>query len=229
MNQNEQENAFYANEDRREEPKEYFQLINDILKDENWFSLCDVGCATGDFLWYMRKVYGASRKMVGVDNYDVLRNIAQKRLSDCQFYKGDIWTGEGLPNEKYDIVCMSGVLYLFDRFERVIDNLLKITNTSGVLLIFGQFNSHSCHTDVHFKLNDREGRIVVYSIEEISKWLIERDYSFEFIPFKMKSKIMEKKDDPIRSYTIALADQTNGLINGLDLWIEQYLLKIKIK
>ena len=32
MNQNEQMNAFYANEDRREEPKEYFQLINDILK-----------------------------------------------------------------------------------------------------------------------------------------------------------------------------------------------------
>ena len=220
MNQNEQENAFYASEDRRNNPKEYFQLINSVLNEVKWDSLCDVGCATGDFLWYIQKQNGISKRLVGIDPFDKLRNIAESRLSNCKFYKGDIWSGEGIPEEKYDIVCMSGVLYLFDDFKRPIENLMKITKTGGTIIIFGQFNSHDCHTDVHFKLKDREGKIVVYSINEISEWLIAKHFCYKFIPFKIKSIIEEKKDDPIRSYTVPLKDMTNGLISGLDLWIE---------
>ena len=66
----------------------------------------------------------------------------------------------------------------------------------------------------------------MYSINEISEWLIAKHFCYKFIPFKIKSIIEEKKDDPIRSYTVPLKDMTNGLISGLDLWIEQYLLLI---
>ena len=136
MNQNEQENAFYASEDRRNNPKEYFQLINSVLNEVKWDSLCDVGCATGDFLWYIQKQNGISKRLVGIDPFDKLRNIAESRLSNCKFYKGDIWSGEGIPEEKYDIVCMSGVLYLFDDFKLPIENLMKITKTGGTIIIF---------------------------------------------------------------------------------------------
>lgn len=229
MDQNEQENAFYADEDRRDDPKEYFQMIGSLLEGLDWQSLCDVGCATGDFLYHIRSRFGKEKRLTGVDTFDALRDIAASRLPDCRFFDGDIWTGKGIPDERYDVVCMSGVLYLFDDLERPLSNLLEMAGEDGTVMIFSSFNPHDCHTEFHFEQKGREGRIVVYSLEEVGRWLDEKGLSYRFLPFRVKAQIQERKDDPIRSYTVALADGTNGLINGIGQWIEQYLLVITKK
>lgn len=228
MSQNEQENIFYAEEDRRNNPKEYFQVMSSLIGKQKWQSLCDIGCATGDFLHYIRLQHGKEKRLAGVDNFDKLRDIAASRLPDCKFYKGDIWTKEGLPEEKFDVVCMAGVLCLFEDFRRPLRNLMDMVNEKGIIMIFSPFNSHDCHTEVYYKQKGQEGRLVLYSLEEIGKWIENenKEYSYRFIPFRIGTTIEEQKENPIRSYTVALADGTNGLINGIDMWLEQYLLVI---
>ena len=64
-NQN-HEHLFYIAEDRRAAPKESFQLINSVLREQcgQWKTLCDVGCAAGDFLYYM-PIYATGKRTEG--------------------------------------------------------------------------------------------------------------------------------------------------------------------
>lgn len=223
---NARECLHYIDEDMRDDPKEYFQLMNSLLKEMTWDSLCDVGCATGDFLHYIRSQHGKEKELTGIDSFDRLRDIAASRLPDCRFYKGNIWTAEGLPEERYDVVCMSGVLNIVDDFRRPIENLAAMLNEGGTIMIFAQFDPHDCHTRVDYKIKGHEETMEIYSLSEVSQWLGQQGFRHTFLPFKMKAAIKERKDDPSRSYTVALADGTNGMISGIGLWIEQYLLVI---
>ncbi len=52
--------AFYLNENRHKSPKEMFKFIaaNAFSQDERTaaFSVCDFGCAAGEFLYYLRDI-----------------------------------------------------------------------------------------------------------------------------------------------------------------------------
>ena len=69
---------------------------------------------------------------------------------------------------------------------------------------------------------------MIYSQQELGQWLEEQGYTYEFIPFRLSINLDRSKDNPLRSYTVALADGTNGIVNGLGIWFEQYLLKISV-
>lgn len=224
-------NSFYLEEDRRREPKEYFKLIYEIMQNKQvWSSVCDVGCATGEFLEYIRECLDEKEvKLVGIDNFDDLLDEAKRRLPDCEFIKGDIYTNSGINEKmKYDVVTMSGVLSLFDDFERPFQNLIDITRKGGMVLVFSTYNANGCRVDVKYSMRGTEGRCVTFSKEEIGEWLENKGYNFEFIPFKLGVSIPKNEEDPHRSYTIPLADGTNGVINGLDIWHDFYLLKIDV-
>lgn len=230
MNQNEREHGFYATEDRRNDPKENFKMISHILKGENggdWNSLCDIGCASGDFLYYIREQHGKEKTLVGVDSFDELLHVAKNRVPDCSFLKGDILSGEGLPTERFDIVCMLGVLSLFDDFRLPFENLLKLAAPGGNVLVFSPFNSHGCRVEHRYSVKGGESeRWMVFSQEEIGAWLQEKGYRYEFIPFHLTINLDPDPNNPLRSYTVALADGSNGIVDGIGLWHEQYLLKI---
>ncbi len=226
--QNEREHLFYAAEDRRDDPKESFQLINSVLREQydQWNTLCDVGCAAGDFLYYMQQENGQRDGLTGIDSFDELLNTARERVPECRFLKGDIWSGEGLPTDKFDVVCMSGVLSLFDDFKKPFEHLIKMTKPGGKILVFNPFNSRGCHVEHHYKINGELGRIVICSHQEIGQWLKERGFMYEFIPFQIKSKLEENHENPLRTFTVPLKNGTNGIVNGVGIWFEQYLLKI---
>ena len=232
MNQNEHEHEFYATEDHRDKPKENFKVIYTVLeeirKQKDWKSLCDVGCASGDFLYYVRTQYGEDKKLTGIDNFDKLLCAAKERVPGVRFLKGDIWSGNELPGEKFDVVCMSGVLSLLDEFKRPFKNLIELAAPGGTVLIFNPFNSRGCHVEHNYIIDGVPGRIMIYSQQELGQWLEEQGYTYEFIPFRLSINLDRSKDNPLRSYTVALADGTNGIVNGLGIWFEQYLLKISV-
>lgn len=232
MNQNEREHEFYAAEDRRVDPKEYFKLINEVLKtgQKSWKTLCDIGCASGDFLYYMQtQNRDEDKEFVGIDNFDKLLRVAKKRVPGCEFLKGDIWSGEGMPQGRsFDVVCMLGVLSLFDDFKYPFRNLINLTHPGGSVLVFSAFNSHGCHVEHKYTIRGESGRLIVYSQEEIGQWLEEQGYTYEFIPFQLTVQLNPNKDNPLRTYTVALMDGTNGIINNAGMWFEQYLLKIDV-
>lgn len=229
MNQNEREHEFYATEDRRNDPKENFKMISHILETggKHWNSLCDVGCASGDLLHYIRKQFGKEKTLVGIDSFEKLLHVAQERVPDCKFLKGDILSGEGLPKERFDIVCMLGVLSLLDDFRRPFENLLRLVAPGGSALVFSPFNSYGCHVEHRYSIRSGEaGRLMIYSQEEIGAWLHGKGYKYEFIPFQLTVKLDSDPTNPLRSYTVALADGTNGIVNNIGLWFDQYLLRI---
>lgn len=229
MNQNKREHGFYATEDRRKDPKENFKMINRILemRGGRWESLCDIGCASGDFLYYIREQHGKEKRLIGIDNFEELLRVAKARVPDCNFLKGDILSGQGLPEEKFDIVCMLGVLSLFDDFKCPFENLLRLAAPGGSVLVFSPFNSNGCRVEHRYSIRGEEpGRLMVYSQQEIGEWIQEKGYQYEFIPFQLTVKLDPDPSNPLRSYTVALADGTNGIVNGIGLWFEQYLLRI---
>lgn len=169
MNQNEREHGFYATEDRRNDPKENFIMISHVLEaidkgGGNWNSLCDIGCASGDFLYYIREQYGKGKTLIGIDSFEELLRVAKERVPGCKFLKGDILSGDGLPAEKFDVVCMLGVLSLFDDFRRPFENLLKLTVPGGCILVFSPFNSNGCRIEHRYSIRGEDpGRLMIYS------------------------------------------------------------------
>ncbi len=236
MIHNEECCEFYLDEDRRSNTKESFQLLFYCIQKykSDWKSLCDVGCATGDFLWYVNKMVQeqnrASIKLTGIDTYDALRETASRRVPAGEFIKGDIYSMEGIDSHyKYDVVCMSGVLSMLDDFHTPIKNLISITNKGGKVFIYSVFNDNKCAVEVRYVIDKKEkGRLMITSKQELGEWLSENGYEYEFIPFKMKGEIKQREDQPLRSFTVPLADGTNGLMNGLGVWHDFYLLMINV-
>lgn len=232
--QNEMNNYFYANEDRRGLVKEYFQLFRETIykKDANFRNLIDVGCATGDFLWYMLRsdekenIY---KEYIGMDNYDMLMDIAKERLPECHFIHGDITQIDDNVDIDADIVLFSGVLYLFQDFEDVFSNLLKLTHKGGRVYVYASFNEHGACVRHNYTLeNGDTGCMTEFPKSKIESWCNARGITYEWIPFKIKTKI-EPKDDPIRAYTVSLADGTYGEKDGLNIWRSMYLLRMEVK
>lgn len=236
MEHNEECCRFYLNEDRRNDTKENFQLIYHYIEKykSNWKRLCDVGCATGDFLWYVKTIADEQKmrniELTGIDTYEELLRTAGERIPEGRFVKGDIYSMKGIDSaEKYDVVCMTGVLVMLDDFQTPIENLITITNRGGKVFVFSIFNENKCSLEVNYVIDQRErGKMVIASKQEVENWLRVKGYEYEFIPFKMKGKIQQRKDQPLRSFTVPLEDGTNGLMNGLGIWHDLQLLIIHV-
>ena len=103
-----------------------------------------------------------------------------------------------------------------------------MTKAGGMVLVFSTYNENGCRVETKYSMKGNSGRIMTFSKDEIAEWLDEKGYSYEFIPFYLKAAIKKNTKNALRSYTVTLADGTNGVINGLDIWHNFYLLKINV-
>lgn len=59
--QNKQMTKFYIVEDRRRVVKDNFKFLTSTIDESNVIDngkkVCDIGCATGDLLWYLKDYY----------------------------------------------------------------------------------------------------------------------------------------------------------------------------
>lgn len=239
MEKNEHNCGFYKQEDRRVEPKEAFKLLySDIKNLSEIENICDVGCATGDFLWYINSEFsnvGRKIEYTGIDNFKELLDIAKERMPFVEFYKGDIITMENIPvGKKWDVVCMSGVLCMFDEFITPIKNLMSMTKEGGCIYIYSNFNNYGCHVETNYSYTDEKsgekinGKMMTFSIKEISDYLNKMGVKHEFTPLIMKKEIPKIHEEPVRTWTLPLTDGTYGIVNGFNLYQEFFVLKIMI-
>lgn len=83
----------YLKEDRKHNPKEYFKFIINSSKEyidkiEKPIVL-DIGCATGDFIYFFDLIYPNSKKY-GIDIMEELLDKAKEEVKDVTFLQGDI-------------------------------------------------------------------------------------------------------------------------------------------
>lgn len=211
----------YLKEKRKNKPKEYFKFTNSLCSD--YISkivspqILDIGCATGDFLYYLSQKYPKA-SLTGMDVVPELLKVAEREVKNCNFIKGDIRKISQLPKKKFDIIFMMGVHGLFDEYSQWIDNICKLLNKKGRAYIFGTFNDGNVDVINRIKLSGKDLPYELgwntWSKKTISNYLNKINVKYYFTDFDIKIDIQKNKSDPMRTYSIKLETGKRILING---------------
>ena len=139
---------FYIKEDRTKEPLECFKdAYRYIFADEKLIdgkNLLDMGCASGDFLYYV----SSNQKNInlwGADVLEVLLETAAKKVPNTTFRKCSIVDSSDIKKIKnevkkgFDYIHLGGVYGIFDDLVWI-DNILELLSINGKCVVFGLFN-----------------------------------------------------------------------------------------
>ncbi|HNX82601.1 MAG TPA: class I SAM-dependent methyltransferase [Candidatus Omnitrophota bacterium] len=224
---------FYLQEDRRSTPKEYFKFISrysfSFIESLENPSILDIGCATGDYLWYLSMIHKDAR-FYGMDVMHKLMVTAKSRLPQSVFFKGNIFTGQGLPSKKFDVVFMLGVHSIFDSHEPWINNLLKLVKSHGRIFVFGMFNPEPIDVLVKARYSIT-GKVWepgwnVFSLLTLTHYLKKKKTKSSFIPWTIPIDIKKNNKDTLRSWTFKDKQGARLVVNGTQVLHHFYLLEI---
>ena len=233
--QNEKENMFYKYEDHKDVPKDYFKLIvNDlkkIVRERKHCNILDIGCASGDFLYYveseLKKLGIIEYELNGMDIWDDLLEEAKIKIPTSNFYMGDISQEKG--NGQYDVVTVMGVTYLYEDIYNIIDNAVSYLREDGVAYIFERFNKYGFNIALEYEEDGgkkRKGSIYSHSLNKIMEYYEGSDLEVSYIPFELHTSI-EKTDDVYRTWTVGLNNGSLAIVNGLNMWNEYFAIRIR--
>lgn len=221
----------YLKENRKYNPKEYFKFIvgyvSGYINTIKTPSILDIGCATGDFLYYVSTLYSEA-ELSGLDAMEELLEHAKKEVSGAKFYLGDIFNNLNLPERQFDLVFMSGVNDIYDTFEPWINNILKLT--SGRAYVFGIFNPEDVDVLVKTRHSGDSTSFKpgwnLFSKKSISIYLDSLNIEHKFINWDINIDIEKNINEPLRSWTFKDNDGKRLIINGTQLIHRFYLLEI---
>lgn len=221
---------FYLTEHRKNNPKEYFKFIANIaepLMQGDNVKAIDVGCATGDFVFYLRNRFDKIA-LSGMDIDAELLQRAQEEVEGVTFLQGDI-TQAPLP-EKFDVIFQNGVHSIFDDFVWL-DNLLSSVTDNGRLFIFGLFNPEDLDVLIKSRPAATEGKWEtgwnLYSKKSVLNFIESKGFTGVYRDFEIGLDLEKKPSDPLRSWTERLEDGRRIIVNGLQLVNTLSLLEIK--
>lgn len=228
----------YLSEDRYERPKEIFKVLAGLmeLSGEHTESslIYDIGCATGEFLYYLKKRFPRPRYL-GLDVLPALIAKAKERVPDVELIVGSLLDQSVLPPSLADVAFMLGVHAIFDEFETWISNLLHWTRPGGHIFVFGPFNPYPVDVWVKYRLADdpdpdhREPGWNIFSQASISKFLDTKlgEGKHSFTSFEMPIDIKPHPTDVIRTWTFFDASGRRLVTNGLSMISNQQILHIR--
>jgi trans-aconitate methyltransferase len=225
---NTQISAYLENRD----PKaHHLELINLIAESYPNFDgeLLDIGCAAGHFLELIATTF-KSAKLTGFDISDELIEFAKdkKKLSSTELYTADLLSVS--PDKKYDIICASGVMSIYQDFEDPLTQWCNWLKPGGSLFVFGRFNSADIDTIIKFRNNYHsdtwEDGLSAFSCNTVTKFCKKMGLINKFIRFYLPIDI-PKQDDPIKTYTKITVDGEKLIVNGANIIAEHFHLIIK--
>lgn len=224
-------NSFYLAEDRRLEPKEYFKFL--VQQAAARFAapsvrVLDIGCATGDFLYYLRSLYPKT-SLTGIDVSSEFIAKAKKNVPDAFFHVADIYSGANLPADRFDIVFMSGVNYLYSECEPWLRNIVSLT--AGSAYIFGVFNPEDLDVRAIVQRSGDKSSATQWNLisrKSISLFLGPLDVRHRFVEWELPIPSQRLQEDPIRSWTIPTADGHLLVVNGTQIIHRFAVLRIDV-
>jgi ubiquinone/menaquinone biosynthesis C-methylase UbiE len=210
----------YFNKNGKINTKESFKFIvekaSEFINSIPNPSVLDIGCATGDLVYYLSKMFPQA-KCVGLDVRNDLLESARKEVPNIKFILSDILNKNSLPDEKFDVIFMIGVHPIFDDVFHVFDNIISMLKENGRAYIFSIFNDSDIDTLVKVKDSSVEGPWKVgwnlFSKKSVKDYLKNKDLPCEFIDWEIPIDI-PKTDDPLRSWTFKDEHGKRMVING---------------
>lgn len=205
----------YLKEDYYNNPKETFKFVTSKMKDVEGKSILDIGCAKGEFLYYLQSQYQFA-EYCGLDYSEILIKEAKSHLKSMQFYVDSAETFS--LNKQFDVITILGLIYYFDDLEKLIKNVSKHLIKNGKLYMLAMFNPYDVDVIVRYRDNEKSSEFEtgwnMHSIPTFKKTLEKNNLIVivqeQFVlPFEI-----EEGDDPCRSWSIKVDDKQyfrNGL------------------
>ena len=221
---------FYLEEDRRGNPKQYFKFVlENTSLDLNDRKVIDIGCATGDFLYFLNEKF-PNAILHGADIDEDLLLKAKERVPDIKkLFRLDI---SNLKKEigSFDVVYMLGVHSIFDDLNWLnsVKKILKDKDSRAY--IFGIFNPDNIDVILRARksksIGDWETGWNVFSKSTIEGFMENNNLRHKFVDFDLDIDIDKNKNDPMRSWTIKTDSKSRIVINGLCLMHYFSLLEV---
>ncbi len=225
---------FYLEDDRKLTPKESFKFINKhigkFLKNLENPKVVDIGCATGDFLYYLSTLYPKAQ-LLGLDVMPKLLKRAKKEVPSASFAFADIYSGKGMPLKKFDAVFLLAVHMVFDDHTIWINNLFKLTKVGGRIYVFGMFNPENVDVLCKVRYAGQDNRPWqagwnIPSKKTIGSYLEKKRANYNFYDFSIPIDLPRHQDDPLRSWTFKMPGGAREIINGTQIIHRLALLEI---
>lgn len=222
--------------------KESFDRIIEIIKNNPPQTLLDIGCASGDFLFKLRKTL-PNIQTVGIDKSSALIKMAKKRLgkrSNLQFRRLDILSAEDRPQlsqllkTRSQFITILGTLHAFHDFYPILQPLIANPSTKKII-IHSPFNPDTInvrvfHQDLSSPDKTYQSGYNIFSITTVSHFLKRhRVKNFKFIPFVMKKTLIKNPQHPMFNYHLIDRNSKKWLTNGAGLIFQEYILTIDLR
>ena len=229
--------AIYLKEDRYENPKEMFKVLaaravaSGALKKGS--VVADIGCATGEFLYYLRSCF-SDAEYHGYDVVPELLEKAERKVPGVAFHLGSVLDRKALAPASVDVAFLIGVMRIFDEFEPCLDNLLHWARPGGRIYVAGLFNPYPIDVWVKYRLSDdadpnhREPGWNMFSIASVSRYLDSCVGAgrYLFTPFELPFDLDPHAGDPVRTWTFRDSCGRRLFTNGLSLLCHIEILEI---
>ncbi len=237
MSANYQNFEHYITEGWSKNPKEIFKFLDFFIAQEKRnapVSLLDVGCATGELIYFLSDHYPQFR-YTGIDVFDDLIEHCKKLQPDKEFLNASILELPDSLYHQFDIITVVGVMSIFDESELQIffSNLFKACRPGATIYILSPFNEFGVDCEITHRKRKKgvkgewEKGWNVFSKETIGELIQNQCNQWSFHPFRIHFDL-KPKEDPVRTWTMRTETNERQLTNGLKLLIDHYLLKISL-
>ncbi|MFW6002781.1 MAG: class I SAM-dependent methyltransferase [archaeon] len=227
----------YIRTDRYEEPKSLFvhtfeKMSKHIDIKNGQGTLADLGCANGEFLYYLKKQLGSGWQMKGIDSEQKFIEVASSfpGLKNIEFKTGDMFEVEG----PIDVVTCIGTMQIFVDIEVALGKIINIVAEGGWLFLTGLFNPYD--VDVVYQFRDHSKPQVasqwrcdfnIHFQTRISNYLQGKCKYFDFVQIKMDIDIPRKPDSPhMHQWTETLSNGEKLTTHGGRLITDKWLVTI---
>jgi len=133
---------------RLDNPKETFKHAVAAMRERGatgHISIADIGCANGEFLYYLRSVFPEA-SLCGFDSEPHFIVLAQSLGFNAKV--GDLRNLDCA--EQFDFVLCVGTLPIFQNPADALLPLIRLCKPGGYLIGDGLFNRHECEVRVEF-------------------------------------------------------------------------------
>jgi cyclopropane fatty-acyl-phospholipid synthase-like methyltransferase len=232
MNKIRTHDKLYLKSNRFNKPKEYFKLLEKILKKKlaknREYNLLDIGCANGELIHFLNNKFN-NLKFSGMDIRKDLTDLAKKKLpSDIIFKNADITKKQKLKNN-YDIIICAGVMGGFDNLDIFFKNIKKAAKENALIFLFCPFNEYDFdilvgYKDLNSKIINYQAGWNLWSIKTIQSFFKKKIIKY---PFNISFDVKKNKNDLMRTWTVKV-NKKRHFINSTSMLQNQMWLEIKI-
>lgn len=229
---------FHLKEGGQFEVKELFKDFSRKIQEHfggktNSLRVLDIGCASGELLYFLKNDLKTKGKVCGFDISEDLIKNARERFGGEAGISFFVDNADGFKlGETFDVITMSSVLSYFDDPYLILKNALNHLSGGGIVLVSGIFNDYGVDVRMRYRLpNESEwdpgAAINQFSKKRIKEFLEKAGYTCNFSTQIMPFDI-PPKEHPIRSWTVDVNGE-RWLTNGLQLLYNVQILEISKK